>query len=45
MADARVVLMLTGAGIKYDPPDLPAPVDLEGSDEAIVARIRRAVQA
>jgi threonine synthase len=45
MADARIVLMLTGAGIKYDPPDLPAPVDLEGSDEAIVARIRRAVQA
>ena len=42
-ADARVVLMLTGAGIKYDPPGLPAPVDLEGSDEAIVARIRRAV--
>jgi threonine synthase len=41
-ADARVVLMLTGAGIKYDPPGLPAPVDLEGSDEAIVARIRAA---
>jgi threonine synthase len=38
-ADTRVVLVLTGAGLKYDPPPLPAPVDLEGSDEAVVATV------
>jgi threonine synthase len=37
--DARVVLVLTGAGIKYEPPPLPPPVDLEGSDDAIVASV------
>jgi threonine synthase len=42
-ADARVVLMLTGAGIKYDPPPLPAAVDLHGSDDQIVAAVRQAV--
>src|SRR3989441_433046 len=40
-ADARVVLVLTGAGIKYDPPPLPPPVDLAGSDEDVVAVVRR----
>jgi threonine synthase len=38
-ADARVVLVLTGAGLKYDPPPLPPPVDLQGSDEAVVATV------
>jgi len=34
-ADARVVIMLTGAGIKYEAPELPTPIDLAGSpDEA-----------
>jgi threonine synthase len=42
-ADARVVLVLTGAGFKYDPPALPAPVDLTGSEDDIVAAVRRAV--
>jgi threonine synthase len=42
-ADTRVVLVLTGAGIKYDPPPLPPPVDLTGSDDEIVAAVRRAV--
>src|SRR5207247_2507734 len=42
-ADARVVLVLTGAGIKYDPPLLPPPVDLAGSDEDVVAAVRRAL--
>jgi threonine synthase len=42
-ADARVVLVLTGAGIKNDPPPLGAPVDLAGSDEDIVARVRAAL--
>src|SRR5439155_16253135 len=42
-ADARVALVLTGAGIKYDPPSLPPAVDLAGSDDAIVAAVRRAL--
>src|SRR5438093_1023057 len=42
-ADARMVLVLTGSGIKYDPPPLPAAVDLAGSDDAIVAAVRRAL--
>src|SRR5881409_2208293 len=42
-ADARVVLVLTGAGIKYDPPPLPPAVDLAGSDAAIVAAVRGAL--
>src|SRR5580765_6498241 len=42
-ADARVVLVLTGAGFKYDPPPLPAPIDLTGSEDNIVAAVRRAV--
>ena len=37
----RVVLVLTGAGIKYPPPPLPAPIHLEGGPEQISARIRR----
>ena len=43
LADARVVLVLTGAGIKYDPPPLPPAVDLTGADEEIVAAVRRAL--
>jgi threonine synthase len=39
-ADARVVIMLTGAGIKYTPPELPTPIDLTGSDDAIRAQVR-----
>jgi threonine synthase len=41
--DARIMLVLTGAGIKNDPPALPAPIDLAGSDDDIVAAVRRAV--
>ena len=41
--DAEIVMVFTGAGIKYDPPSLPAPVDLAGSDAEIVAQVRRAV--
>lgn len=40
-ADARVVLVLTGTGIKYAPPPLPAPIDLAGADDAIVAEVTR----
>jgi threonine synthase len=42
-ADAHVVLVLTGAGIKYDPPPLRAPVDLVGSDDDVVAAVRAAL--
>ena len=44
-ADARVVLVLTGAGFKYDPPALPAPVDLTGAEDDIVTAVRTAVGA
>ncbi len=38
------LLVLTGAGIKNEPPPLPAPTDLAGSDEAVIAAVRRAVE-
>ncbi len=44
-ADARIVMVLTGAGIKCAPPPLPPPVHLEGGDEEILARVRRALDA
>ena len=44
-ADARVVLVLTGAGIKNDPPPLPPPVDLEGPEDAVVATVVRTLAA
>jgi threonine synthase len=40
-ADARIVLVLTGSGIKSDPPPLPGAVDLSGTTDEIVARVRR----
>jgi threonine synthase len=39
-AGDRVVLMLTGAGIKYAPPELPTPVDLAGGDAEIQRLVR-----
>jgi threonine synthase len=44
-ADARVVIMLTGAGIKYAPPELPTPIDLVGTDDAVREAVRRVVGA
>jgi len=41
----RVVLILTGAGIKYPPPPLPRPVHLEGAPEAMLARVKQAIGA
>jgi threonine synthase len=38
-ADARIVLMLTGSGIKYSPPELPTPIDLTGSPEDILKQV------
>ena len=43
--DAEVMLVFTGIGFKYDPPPLAPPIDLAGSDEAILAQVRRAVGA
>jgi threonine synthase len=38
--DAEVVLVLTGAGIKNEPPALPPPIDLRGADDEVAARVR-----
>jgi threonine synthase len=42
-ADARIAPNLTGAGTKNDPPPLPSPIDLAGSDDAIVEQVRKAL--
>jgi threonine synthase len=44
-ATTRIVLVLTGAGIKYPPPSAPRPAHLDGSREQMVARLREAVGA
>jgi threonine synthase len=41
--DTRIVLVLTGTGFKCDPPPLPPPTDLSGSDDAIVDQVKRAL--
>ena len=41
----RVVLILTGAGIKYPPPPLPRPVHLEGGPEQMLARVKQAIRS
>ena len=43
--DAEVMLILTGAGLKYSPPPLAPPTDLAGSEEEVLAQVRRAVGA
>src|SRR6266540_5671120 len=43
--DARVVLVLTGTGFKCDPPPLPAATDLAGTEEEVLARVRRVAGA
>jgi threonine synthase len=42
-AGARVLVVLTGAGIKYAPPSLPAAVHLEGDPDRMLARVRQAL--
>jgi threonine synthase len=42
-ADARIVLVLTGAGLKYQPPPLAEPTDLAGSEDEAVAAVHRAI--
>src|SRR5437763_5907319 len=43
--DAEIMLIFTGAGLKYDPPPLGAPTDLAGAEEEILAHVRRTVGA
>ena len=43
-ADDRVVMVLTGCGLKNPPPPLPPAVHLEGSPDAMLAAVRRAVE-
>ena len=43
--DAEILLILTGAGLKYEPPALEAPTDLAGTEEEVLARVRRAAGA
>lgn len=42
-AGARIVLVLTGAGIKCPPPPIGAPPHLTGSEEEVLALVRAAV--
>jgi threonine synthase len=42
-ADVRVVLVLTGAGIKYPPPSFPPPVHLEGGADDVFTRVEQAL--
>src|SRR6059036_1449440 len=43
--DAEIMLIFTGAGLKYEPPPLAAPTDLAGTDEQVVAQVRRVAGA
>ena len=42
-AEARIVLVLTGAGLKCDPPPLAAAADLSGTDDDIVDHVTRSL--
>jgi threonine synthase len=44
-ATTRVVLVLTGAGIKYPAPPSRPPIHLEGEPERMLALVRRAIGA
>ena len=43
--DAEIMLIFTGAGLKYEPPALGKPTDLAGTEEEILAQVRRTVGA
>jgi threonine synthase len=43
--DAEVVMIFTGAGIKYPPPSLPAPTDLTGTPDEAAATVTRLLAA
>ena len=42
-ADTRVIMVLTGCGIKNPPPSMPAPIDLTGNDADVLARVKQAI--
>ena len=44
-ADARVAVILTGAGIKYAPPELPTPIDLTGGSDEVHGQVIAALSA
>jgi threonine synthase len=44
-SDERIVLVLTGSGLKCEPPPLPHATDLSGSDDEIVEQVSRALRA
>jgi threonine synthase len=41
--DTRIVLVLTGTGIKYEPPALPPPTELRGGEDEMVSHVKRAL--
>ena len=41
--DSRIVMVLTGAGIKNSPPPLAEPVHLDGDEGQVLAKVRRAL--
>jgi threonine synthase len=45
LRSAEIMLIFTGAGLKYEPPALGSPTDLAGSEEEILAKVRRTVGA
>ena len=45
LAGARVVLVLTGSGIKNEPPPLPPPIHVTGGDAAIADEVERVLSA
>ena len=44
-AGARVVMVLTGAGMKNVPPPLPPPIHLDGDEAEILVRVKLAIGA
>jgi threonine synthase len=44
-ADARVLLVFTGSGLKNPPPPLPDPVHLSGGEAEVFDRVQRALRA
>ena len=42
--DTEVMMIFTGAGLKYEPPPLDAPVELAGTDAEILAQVKRVIR-
>ena len=41
--DLEIMLIFTGAGLKYAPPPLDVPTDLAGTEEQVLLQVRRSV--